>query len=155
MFLINTDLITLKDLYTLLETVELEGFLLGNIKEKELSIVINKLLKSSDVLEEMVFLLTGEKEVTIKGFVKILSKFIKKNKKILDNTSVVSEALSTIKGKGTKDNFNTDNVYLSTIFQLGMIGNFDCSKLNLDEAMFFIYKNNKQIERQNEQLKKK
>ena len=154
MYWIKFDIVTMKNLYTLLETIGLEGLLLGEIKGENLQSVFNKMLKTPDILNETLYILTGRDDLKIKDFVKVIARFIRRNKAILTSVGIISDAMKSIKGKSSKNDLSSNNIFLDMIYQLGKIGNYDCGNLTLDEAMYYIYKSNKEVERQNEQMKK-
>jgi len=141
--MLNHDLYTMKRLFDLFEKAGGESFF-KSASNGDITVILSNLLKHKQVFKEIIFLITGHENQPITEMIKSLKTFTFEHNKIYSDAMAISEAM----GKSKKSNnlpIINSNYYLDIIYNLGKIGNYDCSKINFADAMYFIMRNNEEV----------
>ena len=133
----------MKRLYVLLEDMGATSFFTG--EQVLTSDLLFMLLKNKDTFREIIKLISSESNPTIKEMILILKEYVKRSNKIFKSAEIISQTLSK-GGKKLSMPIQNSNYFLDIIYNLGKIGNYDCSTLTLDEAMYFLMRNNIEVE---------
>lgn len=140
--MIKIDLYTMKEVYSLLESYELEFLIDSNFKLDQSKIA--KALKKRAVVSELVLLISDKKEMGFLDSIKTIKKFFKLVSRKWDNANTL---LSEMKGgKSPKNVIMETNIYLDLIRQITEIYNIDPRLLDFDQAIYFLYRHNMSME---------